>query len=158
MKRIVIFTMLVALVLGVQAQQPEHKCQHGNCQKQASCQKSDGCKQSDKQSAETGYKSLTVDEFSQQVSNEKVVVLDVRTPKEYAEGHLKGAINVVWGNEFDAQVKKVNLCPKKTVAVYCRSGRRSKAAAESLVKMGYKVIELDKGIVGWQQAGKDIVK
>lgn len=150
--------MFVSLILGVQAQQPAHKCQHDKCQMHASCQKTDAGQQTCKQVDGLKYVSLNVDEFAKQINSKNVVVVDVRTAKEYAEGHLKGALNLVWGNDFEAQVTKANLCQKKTVAVYCRSGRRSKAAADALVKMGYSVIELDKGILGWLQAGKTIEK
>ena len=46
----------------------------------------------------------------------------------------------------------------KVLAVYCRSGRRSKKAAHILVKRGYKVIELDQGYNGWVESGKKVVK
>ena len=104
------------------------------------------------------FKSLSVDEFEQTISDGAIVRLDVRTPEEYAEGHLVSAINIdVQGDGFDA--KATATLPKdKTIAVYCRSGRRSKMAAERLVKMGYNVVELSTGFVGWQKADKEVTK
>ena len=77
----------------------------------------------------------------------------MRTPEEYAEGHIKGAVNI---NLFDEAFKEKVLkeLPKdKTVFVYCRSGRRSMSAAEILAAEGYKVVNLEDGIIGWQRAG-----
>lgn len=104
------------------------------------------------------FVSVTAQEFEKQINSKKVVVVDVRSEKEYNEGHLKDAVLVTWDEVFKDRVIKANLDKKKTVAVYCRSGRRSKMAADALVGMGYKVIELDKGIVDWQKAGFEIVK
>jgi rhodanese-related sulfurtransferase len=67
------------------------------------------------------------------------VLVDVRTAKEYVEGHLQGATNVVWGDDFEKQWNAARIKKRFTVAIYCRSGRRSNAAASALVKMGYKV-------------------
>ena len=90
--------------------------------------------------------------------SKRVVLVDVRTPKEYAEGHLKGSTNVAWGNDFESLWKAAGIKQRFTVAVYYRGGRRSKAAAKELVKKGYKVIELEGGITAWQKAGKPVVK
>ncbi|MBR5593944.1 MAG: rhodanese-like domain-containing protein, partial [Bacteroidaceae bacterium] len=57
-----------------------------------------------------------------------------------------------------ASLQSANLDKTKTLAVYCRSGRRSKAAANVLVEQGFRVVELDKGIIGWQQAGYPVAK
>ena len=97
-------------------------------------------------------------EFAQRIQSKSVVLVDVRTPKEYAEGHLQGATNVTWGDDFEKQWNAAGIKKRFTVAVYCRSGRRSKAAAKELVKMGYNVINLDGGIMAWQKAGKPVVK
>ncbi len=103
---------------------------------------------------------LSSDEFEQTLfaddSDENVILLDVRTPEEFAQGHIKGAINVdVRNKEFKenaAMVLKYNpdrVAP--TVAVYCRSGVRSLSAANILLNEGYakKVYNLEKGINGW---------
>lgn len=105
-----------------------------------------------------GFKSLGIEEFEQTISDASVVRLDVRTPQEYAESHIVSAINIdVQSNEFDTQASAI-LPKDKTIAVYCRSGRRSKLAAERLVKMGFNVAELNTGFNGWKQAAKEVTK
>lgn len=110
------------------------------------------------QQCENAFTSLSVEDFAERINSKKVVVVDVRTEKEYAEGHLKNAVNVVWNDQFETNLEKAKLKKKKTLAVYCRSGRRSKSAAKVLVSKGYTVIELDRGIVAWTQAGKETEK
>lgn len=63
-------------------------------------------------------------------------VVDVRTPEEYAEGHLDGAINVDWnGADFDAQIAEL---PKdEAIVVYCRSGNRSGQAMARMQELGF---------------------
>ena len=76
------------------------------------------------------------------------IILDVRCADEFAEGHIPGAINVA--NE-DIEDKEIVELPDKnqTIYVYCRSGNRSKQAAEKLVKLGYKNIIEFGGIIDW---------
>lgn len=103
---------------------------------------------------------LSSDDFEQTLfaddSKENVILLDVRTPQEFEQGHIKGAINVdVRDKDFKENAAKVlkynphRVAP--TVAVYCRSGVRSVTAANILLKEGYakKVYNLEKGINGW---------
>lgn len=102
-----------------------------------------------------GYKSLDADEFQKAIEDKSVVLIDVRTSAEYAQGHIPDAalnIDVLEGN-FAAKVKSA-LDKSTTLAIYCRSGRRSKNAAEILTKEGYKVIELAGGFNSWTSAGK----
>lgn len=104
------------------------------------------------------FQSLNVDQFVKLVDDDSVLVVDVRTRPEYQSGHIKGAVNVVWDKDFDAHLKAAALDKQRTLAVYCRSGRRSKQAAAALVKAGYRVVELDKGILAWQAANHSLVK
>ena len=77
------------------------------------------------------------------------VVLDVRRPDEYAAGHIPGAINVA--NETIGTAEIPELPDKdQLILVYCRSGRRSKEAAEKLVKLGYTNIVEFGGILDWK--------
>lgn len=104
------------------------------------------------------FKSLSVDDFEQTISDAAIVRLDVRTPQEYAEGHISSAINIdVQSTDFDAKAS-ATLPKDKTIAVYCRSGKRSKLAAARLVKLGYNVAELNTGFNGWTQAAKEATK
>lgn len=105
-----------------------------------------------------GYKSLSVTDFEKAISNKNVVRLDVRTAEEFAEGHIANAINIdVLKSDFESNALKV-LPKDKTIAVNCRSGKRSKNAAAILAKHGYKIIELDPGYNGWVSAGKPVTK
>lgn len=104
------------------------------------------------------FKSLDAEAFEKVISDTSVVRLDVRSIDEYASGHIAKAINIdVMKDDFTT--KATSLLPKdKTIALYCRSGRRSKKAAGILVENGYKVIELNSGISGWINAQKEIVR
>jgi phage shock protein E len=85
------------------------------------------------------------------------VVVDVRTPQEYAAGHVDGAINIdVEGSSFDAEIAKLDK--NATYAVYCHSGRRSGLATDAMGKAGFThVYNLSGGIADLQTAGATIV-
>ena len=104
------------------------------------------------------FESLDAEAFEQVISDTSVVRLDVRSIDEYESGHIAKAINIdVMKDDF--KTKATSLLPKdKTIALYCRSGRRSKKAAGILVENGYKVVELNSGISGWINAQKEIVR
>jgi len=105
-----------------------------------------------------GFRSLSVVEFAKAIEDTTIVRLDVRTAEEYAEGHIENALNIdVLKDDFTD--KAVAALPKdKTIAVNCRSGKRSKKAAGILVKNGFKVIELDEGYIGWVAEGMPVTK
>ncbi len=104
------------------------------------------------------YKSVGADEFESIISSNEVVRLDVRTIEEYTEGHIAESQNIdVKQAEFEQRA--TTALPKdKTIAVYCRSGNRSKTACDILTKAGYTVVELTDGYMGWQDAGKAVTK
>lgn len=101
------------------------------------------------------FKSVDVVEFERLVNDDAYVVLDVRTSAEHDEGYIEGTdYNIdVLADDFVEQVK-ATLPKDKVVALYCRSGNRSKRAAELLVESGYSVVELATGYNGWVAAGK----
>ena len=104
------------------------------------------------------FQSLPADEFATLIASPEVQRLDVRTLAEYSDGHIPGSLNI---NMLDEQFESVadSLLQKdRPVALYCRSGRRSKKAADLLGKAGYEVYELATGFQGWQQAGQEIEK
>ena len=102
------------------------------------------------------FQSVDVKEFARVLQQENTFLLDVRTEKEFAEGHLKGSICIdVTQADFLAKAEK-QLPKDQTIALYCRSGRRSKKAAELLANAGYKVVELSSGFLGWQSSGMPI--
>lgn len=105
----------------------------------------------------TEFHSVSVEEFTQVLTDTTVVLLDVRTAEEHAAGHIKGTkmqIDVL-KPDFDSLVV-ANIQKGSTVALYCRSGNRSKRAAMSLTAKGYRVIELATGYNSWIQAGKPV--
>ena len=105
------------------------------------------------------FKTVDVAEFAKAVTDTSYVVLDVRTPAEYTEGHIPGThfnIDVLEDNYTEIALK--NLPKDKPVALYCRSGNRSKNAARILAENGYEVVELGSGFRGWVAAGNKIEK
>ena len=100
------------------------------------------------------FESVPVSEFAELISDTTVQLVDVRTPQEYAAGNIAGSVNIdVKGNDFAGEALK-KLDKKRVVAVYCRSGRRSKKAAGILASEGFKVVELDTGYIGWVESGR----
>lgn len=96
----------------------------------------------------TKVKSVTNSEFEKLIQSENVIILDVRTPKEFNEGHIPNALNIDYrSDDFLKNIKELNK--NKTIAVYCRSGGRSKLAAKKLIDSGFNVFELNKGIMNW---------
>ena len=97
--------------------------------------------------------SVSAPEFEQQIKANSVQLLDVRTPEEYAEGHIAGAVNIdVQSDDFQPTARQ-ELSKNSTILVYCRSGRRSLDAAEILTHLGYRVVNLKGGILDWQASG-----
>ena len=96
-------------------------------------------------------------EFEQLTQEPGVVVLDVRTPAEFASGHLPGAINVdVESADFAARI--ATLDPAVPYAVYCRSGTRSGVAVGLMQAAGFtSIYHLGGGITAWQSAGGEVV-
>jgi rhodanese-related sulfurtransferase len=95
--------------------------------------------------------------FLSNASQPGVVVVDVRTPAEYAAGHVKDAVNIdVEDASFDGQIAKLDKAT--TYAVYCRSGNRSKVATDAMDKAGFtKVYNLSGGLTDLASAGATVV-
>ena len=101
-------------------------------------------------SSGSGYTTQSATEFAATIAADPaIVVLDVRTPGEFAEGHLPNAINIdAESGRFAKEI--TSLDSSKTYAVYCRSGRRSAIAADEMVKAGFtKIYNLDSGLLAW---------
>lgn len=101
---------------------------------------------------------ISADSLIEMLKSEHGILLDVRTPQEFAEGHLPGAINIDFLNAgFPAALD--TLDKKRQYEVYCRSGRRSAESAEMMFKKGFKkVYDLEGGILKWQEKGFEVVK
>lgn len=107
-------------------------------------------------SASASTQKLEPQAFADAVSAPGVVVLDVRTPEEFAAGHLPGAVNV---NVEDAGFADAiaTLDPNATYAVYCQSGRRSGIATSEMEQAGFtSLIDLQGGVQSWQQSGGEL--
>ena len=78
--------------------------------------------------------------------------------KEFAEGHIKGAILIDQFQSDFVEQAKAKLPKDKTIAVYCRSGRRSTNAAGKLADVGYKCVNLKGGILAWKEANMPVIK
>lgn len=95
--------------------------------------------------------NLSAIEFSQKIKeNPSATVVDVRTPEEFANGHIQNALNIDWRNEhFQNQISKLDKT--KPIYVYCLSGGRSAAAAANMRQNGFtQVYELVGGITNWR--------
>lgn len=97
--------------------------------------------------------SVSAIEFDKKLKADSVQLVDVRTPQEYAEGHIAGALNINVQSDDFKQMAEKELSKDSTVLVYCRSGRRSMDAAEILTKLGYRVVNLKGGIIEWKEDG-----
>ena len=109
-------------------------------------------------STATSATNMEATAFSQKVSESGVITLDVRTPGEYMTGHIQGAINIdVEGTEFETEIAKLDKI--QTYAIYCKSGRRSSIAVETMQSAGFnKLFNLTNGIQDWQAQNLPIVK
>ena len=95
------------------------------------------------------YVNITAEEAKQIMDTEEgYVILDVRTQEEYDQGHIPGAI-VISHEEIAEKAEEVLTDKDQLILVYCRSGRRSKLAAEALVELGYTNIKEFGGIIDW---------
>jgi rhodanese-related sulfurtransferase len=108
-------------------------------------------------SSDSSAQKVSPKEFSEVISDPSVVILDVRTPQEFAEGHLANAINIDFqSGNFEQEI--ASLDKSKTYAVYCRSSNRSGEAVKVMADAGFtSMYDMDGGIIDWQAAGGQIV-
>ena len=103
------------------------------------------------------FENYDVKEFAELITDSNVVILDVRKADEFAEGHIKGAVLIdQFQSDFVEEVK-AKLLNEKTIAIYCRSGRRSANAAGKLADVGYKCVNLKGGILAWKEANMPVI-
>ena len=107
------------------------------------------CGQDKENDQEAVYVNITAEEAKQIMDSEEgYIILDVRTQEEYDQGHVPGAI-LIPDTEIKAKAEEVLTDKDQLILVYCRSGRRSKLAAEALVELGYTNIREFGGIIDW---------
>lgn len=126
MKKLILFVLLVVL---------------GSCKKEQETTKPENT---------VVIEVLSPDVFEAHLQEGNVQLIDVRTPKEFESGHLKGAKHHhIYDKNFREQVSYLDK--EKPVYVYCKAGGRSQEAAEELKAMGFKkVYDLQGGISGWK--------
>lgn len=89
---------------------------------------------------------------------EDVVLLDVRTSKEFAEGHIPGAVNISH-DELGSRLDELGADRDREIVVYCRSGRRADVALDLLAKAGFRrLYHLDGDYLGWAEANRSVEK
>ena len=96
--------------------------------------------------------------FAALIEDSSVVILDVRTAEEFKDGHIANALNIDVNQKKFVKKAKAMLPKDRTIAVYCRSGRRSANAAELLAKNGYECVNLYGGILAWIENGRPVVQ
>ena len=96
---------------------------------------------------------ITRSEFMEGIKDSTAIVVDVRTPDEFATVRIPGSVNYdIKSDDFEEQVK--DLDRSAALYLYCRSGRRSNTAAIKLTELGFeKVYDLEGGILGWTEDG-----
>ena len=109
-----------------------------------------GCTVTKTSETSSSYKTISSTEAQQMIEDNKdALILDVRTAAEYESGHIPNAVNL--SNE-DIQAGKVDSLKDKSqlIMVYCRSGNRSRQAAQKLAELGYTNVVDFGGIQSWQ--------
>jgi len=95
------------------------------------------------------YMNITAEEAKQIMESEEgYIILDVREKDEYDAGHIPGAILIPY-TQIEEKAEEVLTDKDQLILVYCRSGRRSKIAAEALAELGYTNIKEFGGIIDW---------
>jgi rhodanese-related sulfurtransferase len=104
------------------------------------------------------HKNVNADEFEKLSKEPDTVILDVRSPKEYAAGHIKNAVLIDFNaKDFDEKIKQLDK--SKTYLVHCAVGGRSAKASSKLDGFDFpKVVNLEGGIKAWEKAGKPVEK
>ena len=107
------------------------------------------CGQNKENDREVTYMNITAEEAKEIMDIEEgYIILDVREQDEYDAGHIPGAILIPY-TQIEAKASEMLADKDQLILVYCRSGRRSKIAAEALVELGYTNIKEFGGILDW---------
>ena len=104
------------------------------------------------------YREMGAAEAAAMIANLKPFLLDVRTPGEFAGGHLEGAV-LLPVQQMQARLGELSAHRDDPVFIYCQSGNRSTVAAKLLIDAGFtNVMNLRRGIIEWKGAGLPVVK
>lgn len=103
------------------------------------------------------FKELSAEQAREHITKAAPLVLDVRTPNEFYDGHIEGA-TLIPVQQLDGRISEIESYRNKPVLVYCRSGNRSTVAAQMLIREGFTdVSNLRPGIKGWMKLGYPLV-
>lgn len=104
--------------------------------------------------------SLDTETWAKKMAEIPGEIVDVRTDAEYEDGFIEGALHAdVLEDSFLKEMEALSSDKDQALFIYCRSGQRSKRAMSFLKDAGYtQIYELNDGFIGWQKAGKPIVK
>ena len=94
------------------------------------------------------YQKISAEEAYEMMASQEVVVVDVRTREEYDGGHIENAV-LVPNESIGSEMPEALPDKEATLLVYCRSGRRSKDAAQKLLKLGYQSVYDFGGVIDW---------
>lgn len=103
-------------------------------------------------SAQETYTVKEVQAFVNDINtNDNIQIIDVRTPEEYAQGHIDGAINInFYANSFAEEISKLNK--EKPTYIYCRSGKRSARSSKEFINQGFKnIVDLKGGFIAFSR-------
>ena len=107
------------------------------------------CGNNTEDAKESAYVNITAQQAKEIMDTQKgYIILDTRTQEEYAQSHIPGAILIPYDEILD-KAESILTDKNQLILVYCRSGRRSKLAAQDLVKLGYTNIKEFGGIIDW---------
>lgn len=100
----------------------------------------------------------TISIIQENKNNPDFIIVDVRTPEEYAEGHIENAVNIDFNSDaFNDEISKLDR--NKTYLIYCRSGNRSSRALDVMIGLDFvEIYHFYEGIIGWNNAGYPVVK
>ena len=107
-----------------------------------------GCALSRAKEDKAAYQKISAEEAYEMMASQEVVVVDVRTQEEYNGGHIENAV-LVPNESIGSEMPEVLPDKEATLLVYCRSGRRSKDAAEKLLALGYQSVYDFGGVIDW---------
>jgi rhodanese-related sulfurtransferase len=107
--------------------------------------------------AKSGVVTISAEKFHKMAESGKYTIIDIRTPREFAAGHIKGAINIDFYKK--SFYSKMEAFKSKSFIYYCRSGNRTGQAKRNFNKLKYKEgYELGHGIISWKRAKFGFVK
>lgn len=104
------------------------------------------------------FKNINANQFQDLIKYSNPIILDVRTPFEYNEGHINNAL-LIPHNELLYRMRELEPYQQRDILVYCHAGHRSVAGAQLLLSQGFSsVYNLQQGIIEWAAAGKELEK